>query len=103
MTDRIEIPFDSIENAQQYIRLLTEAVAEAKRDIDNEINLATQRTVDSRVRALRVVDYNLEKLQRYLSASGRTLNDLRSLRRLIHEERSAVNSGELYKVTTSAS
>jgi hypothetical protein len=46
---------------------------------------------DRRVQALRVVQYNLEKLQRYLSASGRTLNDLRSLRRLLLEEKSAIS------------
>ena len=102
MKDRTETPFDSIENAQQYIRLLGEAVAEAKRDIDEEIVLATQRTAHSQVRALRVVDYNLEKLQRYLSVSGRTLNDLRSLRRLIHEERTATKEAERHQVAKTA-
>jgi hypothetical protein len=91
MSSRIERPFDSIENAQQYIRLLGETTAEAMGDIDDEIILATQRMSDRRVQALRVVQYNLEKLQRYLSASGRTLNDLRSLRRLLLEEKSAIS------------
>jgi hypothetical protein len=92
MSSRIERPFDSIENAQQYIRLLGETTAEAMGDIDDEIILATQRMSDRRVQALRVVQYNLEKLQRYLSASGRTLNDLRSLRRLLLEERPVTNA-----------
>jgi hypothetical protein len=91
MSSRIDRPFDSIENAQQYIRLLGETTAEAMGDIDDEIILATQRMSDRRVQALRVVQYNLEKLQRYLSASGRTLNDLRSLRRLLLEEKSAIS------------
>jgi hypothetical protein len=91
MSSRIERPFDSIENAQQYIRLLGETTAEAMGDIDDEIILATQQRSDRRVQALRVVQYNLEKLQRYLSASGRTLNDLRSLRRLLLEEKSAIS------------
>ncbi len=102
MSDRIETPFDSIENAHQYIRLLAEAVAEAKRDIDDEIILATQRTSHSRVRVLRVVEYNLEKLQRYLSVSVRTLNDLRSLRRLIHEERTATKGADHHQVAKTA-
>lgn len=102
MRDRIETPFDSIENAQQYIRLLAEAVADAKRDINDEISLANQRLSLRRVRALRVVEYNLEKLQRYLSVSGRTLNDLRSLRRLIHEERTATEGAEHQRVTRTA-
>ena len=66
MSRRVETPFDSIENSQQYIRLLAETVAEAKRDIDGEIVLSTLRMSERRVQALRVVEYNLEKLQRYL-------------------------------------
>jgi hypothetical protein len=92
MSRRIERPFDSIENAQQYIRLLGETIAEAMGDIDDEIILATQQMSDRRVETLRVVQYNLEKLQRSLSASGRTLNDLRSLRRLLLEERPVTNA-----------
>jgi hypothetical protein len=92
MSSRIDRPFDSIENAQQYIRLLGETTAEAMGDIDDEIILATQRMSDRRVQDLRVVQYNLEKLQRYLSASGRTLNDLRSFRRLLLEERPVTNA-----------
>jgi hypothetical protein len=91
MSRRVETPFDSIENSQQYIRLLAETVAEAKRDIDGEIARSTFRMSERRVQALRVVQYNLEKLQRYLSSSRRTLNDLRSLRRLLHGERPATN------------
>lgn len=92
MSSLIERPFDSIENAQQYIRLLGETITEAIGDIDDEITLATQRMSDRRVQDLRVVQYNLEKLQRYLSASGRTLNDLRSFRRLLLEERPVTNA-----------
>jgi len=54
------------------------------------------------VGVLRVVDYNLEKLQRHLSVSGRTLNDLRSLRRLIHEERTATKGAERHQVAKTA-
>ena len=94
MNHRIETPFESIENAQQYIRLLAEAVQEAKRDVDDEISLATLQMSHRRVEALCVVEYNLEKLRRYLSASGRTLSDLRSLRRLLHDERTATKRSE---------
>jgi hypothetical protein len=87
MRKRIEIPFDSIENAQKYVRLLAETVAEARREIDHDMALAVELKSKRRVEALRIVAYNLEKLQRYLSGSGRTLNDLRSLRRLLCEER----------------
>jgi hypothetical protein len=63
MSSLIERPFDSIEDAQQYIRLLGETIAEAIGDIDDEITLATQRMSDRRVQDLRVVQYNLEKLK----------------------------------------
>ena len=92
MNHRIESPFQSIENAQHYIRLLIETVKEAKRDIDDEISLATLQMSQRRVEALCVVEYNLEKLQRHLSASGRTLSDLRSLRRLLHDERTGAKA-----------
>lgn len=91
MSHRIETPFDSIENAQQYIRLLAEAVAEAKGDIEEQILAATNQMSHRRIQALRMVDYNLEKLKKYLAGSSRTLNDLRSLRRILLEERAAKN------------
>ena len=91
MKNQIETPFDSLENAQQYIKLLAEAVAEATHDIGDEITLATSQVAPRRVQALRIVEYNLEKLQRYLLLSGRTLNDLRSLRRLLEGRPAADN------------
>lgn len=99
MRHRIETPFDSIENAQQYIKLLGEAVAQAQGDIDKEIVLATDRMSYRRLEALRMVEYNLDKLKRYLTGSGRALNDLRSLRRLLHEERPATTGTVSHKVT----
>jgi hypothetical protein len=40
------------------------------------------------LQALRLVQYKLEKLEQYLRSSSRSLNDLRTLRRLLLEERS---------------
>src|SRR5438105_3180097 len=100
MSRRVEIPFDSIENAQQYIRLLAETVIEAEHDIENEIKLANDQMSHRRLQALRMVEYNLEKLQRYLSVAGRTLNDLRSLRRLLLEERPATNEKKRPQLVT---
>lgn len=89
MNRRVETPFDSIENAQQYIKLLVETVAEAKRDIDDQVTAATDQMSHRRLQALRMVQFNLEKLERHLTLSGRTLNDLRTLRRLLLDERQA--------------
>jgi hypothetical protein len=92
MSRQVETPFDSIENAQQYIKLLVETVAEAKRDIDDQMTEATNQMSDRRVQALRMVEFKLEKLQRHLTLSSRTLNDLRTLRRLLLEERQAAKA-----------
>jgi hypothetical protein len=82
-----ETPFDSIENAQDYIHLLSEAVAEAKQDIHQDIVIAKDAKLERRLQALQLVEFKLEKLNTYLKSSSRTLNDLRTLRRLLLEER----------------
>lgn len=89
MSRQVETPFDSIENAQQYIKLLVETVAEAKREIDDQVTVAADQMSHRRLQALRMVQLNLEKLERHLTLSSRTLNDLRTLRRLLLEERQA--------------
>jgi hypothetical protein len=85
---RPETPFDSLENAHEYVRLLAEAIAEARGDIESDIAKAVESKSERRLQALRLVQYKLEKLEQYLQSSSRTLNDLRSLRRLLLEERS---------------
>ena len=83
----METPFDSVESAQEYLRLLAEAVAEAKRDVEADLTSEANSKFPRRVEALRLVGYNLEKLGQHLKASHRMLNDLRTLRRLLLEER----------------
>ena len=87
MTKPAETPFDNIENAQKYIKLLIEAVTESAQDIDGEITLATESKLERRLEALRMVGFKLQKLDQHLHACSRTLNDLRTLRRLLLEER----------------
>ena len=90
MNKRIETPFESIENAQKYIKLLGETVTENVSDIDSEIIAATESGLDRRLQALRIVYYKLQKLEQQLHACSRSLNDLRSLRRLLLEEREII-------------
>src|SRR5579884_1898639 len=90
MSKRMEIPFESIENAHEYIRLLAETVSASMHDI---ATLGRDGMSDRRIEALRIVEYNLEKLQRHLRMSGRALNDLRTLRRLLFEERPLAKEG----------
>jgi formiminotetrahydrofolate cyclodeaminase len=84
-----ETPFDSVENAHEYVRLLLEAIADANQDIAADITAATAAGSERRLEALRLVQYKLEKLEQHLEASSRVLNDLRTLRRLLLDERVA--------------
>jgi hypothetical protein len=80
-------PFDTIEGAQEFVRLLSESLSEAKRDIENDIAAEGDSRVPRRLEALRLVQFKLEKLEQHIRASGRLLNDLRTLRRLLLQER----------------
>jgi hypothetical protein len=52
-------------------------------DLEREANLTSTRHRD----ALLIASYNLAKLEMHMKNSGRILNDLRSLRRLLYEQR----------------
>jgi len=84
----LQTPFDSVENAHQYLRLLVEAIAEAKCEIAADLDGATKAMSERRVEALQVVQFKLDKLEQHLNTSSRLLNDLRTLRRLLLDERS---------------
>ena len=87
MTDSLQTPFDSVENAHQYVRLLAEAIAEAKTEITTDLDVAARSSLERRVQALQIVQFKLDKLEKHLQTSSRLLNDLRTLRRLLLEER----------------
>jgi hypothetical protein len=82
-----ETPFDNIESAQEYVNLLLEAAHEAQDQIQTEILNAANPELARRKQALQLVHYKLEKLTSHIAASRRILNDLRTLRRLLLEER----------------
>jgi hypothetical protein len=85
-----ETPFDSIEGSHEYVALLAEAVDEARREVDAEIAIAVAEDAGRRREALQLVAYNLAKLDLHMKTSRRILNDLRSLRRLLLAERTAL-------------
>lgn len=87
MSYRSETPFDSIEGSHEYVKLLAEAIEETIRDVDADIALAVEEGADRRKEALQLVSYNLSKLSSHIKTSGRILNDLRTLRRLLLSER----------------
>jgi hypothetical protein len=82
-----ETPFDSIESSHQYVALLAQAIEEARQDVERDIAMAMADQADRRRQALQLVLYNLAKLESHMSASRRILNDLRTLRRLLLDER----------------
>jgi len=82
-----ETPFDNIESSHQYVSLLLEAIEEARREVNDEIALSDRDGGDRRKEALQIIAYNLAKLSVHMKTSGRILNDLRTLRRLLLAER----------------
>ena len=87
MSNYSETPFDNIENSHQYVALLADAIAEAQADVDSQIALAGAERAERRLEALQLVSYNLTRLNTHILTSRRILNDLRTLRRLLLEER----------------
>jgi len=84
-----ETPFDNIESAHEYVSLLLEALEEAQEHVEKEIQRPDGAGIPRRQEALQLVSYKLVRLSSHISASKRLLNDLRSLRRLLLEERMA--------------
>ena len=82
-----ELPFDTVEGAHEYVRLLAEAINEAEVSVQEDIATAREQGASRRVDALQIVAFKLEKLRAHVTSSRRILNDLRSLRRLLLSER----------------
>jgi hypothetical protein len=82
-------PFDSIESAHEFVALLAETVREAKCDVEADVQRESASESPRRLDALRTTLYSMEKLELHMNKSRRILNDLRSLRRLLFDERSA--------------
>ena len=89
MSEESETPFDSIEGSYQYVDMLSEAIAEARRDVEEEVALAEKENADRRKQGLLLVSYNLAKLEGHMTTSRRLLNDLRTLRRVLMSERTS--------------
>ncbi len=87
MSYHSETPFDNIESSHEYVKLLSEAVEEALAEVEAEVTLAGTDGADRRKEALQLVLFKLGKLKGHMDSSRRILNDLRTLRRLLLEER----------------
>ncbi len=80
-------PFDTIESAQDFVRILADTITEARDEIMADLERDQQLPTSRRTRALQIAAYNLDRLEKQMIRSRRILNDLRSLRRLLFEER----------------
>jgi phospholipid N-methyltransferase len=92
MRYREETPFDNIESAQQFVELLREAIEESRRDVNADIALLEGNGSKRSKQALELVSANLAKLSQCMTTSRRILNHLRTLRRLLLEERQLDNT-----------
>ena len=92
MSYRPETPFDNIESAEQFVKLLIEAIDQSKRDVDADIARSDGSRPGRNKKALQLVSTNLAKLNHHMANSCRILNHLKTLRRLLLEERQLGNT-----------
>jgi len=85
MKRRVEDQFETLESAHDFVALLAETVTEAKHQLEGDLERDSM--ASRRQDALRIAVYNLAKLELHVNRSRRILNDLRTLRRLLFEER----------------
>jgi len=83
--------FESLESAHDFVALLAETVAGAKRELEADIQ--RESLPSRRLDALRIALYNVSRLENHVTRTSRILNDLRSLRRLLFEERREASHG----------
>jgi len=78
-----ETPFENVEAAHEYVRLLVEAVRQARAEVVQDLEEAKSVHEARREEALRLVAWKLERLEGQLESSRHLLNDLRRMRRLL--------------------
>ena len=88
MSHRSETPFDNIESSHEYVSMLEEAIDVALAEAEADLALADADRADRRQEAIQLVLFKMTKLKGHMTSSRRILNDLRTLRRLLLEERS---------------
>ncbi len=84
---RADTPFDHIESSLEFVALLGEAIRDTVVEIEADVAAAETQGASRRVEALQLVHFKLTKLDGHVGSSHRILNDLRTLRRLLLEER----------------
>jgi len=91
---RMEVQFENLESAHEFVALLAETVADAKRELESDVQRESASNVSRRLDALRIALYSLGKLELHVNRTSRLLNDLRTLRRLLFEERGRAGTAQ---------
>ena len=87
MNQAFESPFASIEDAHEYLTLLAQTIFETRLEIEEDVQRESDGNHARRADALKLAVYTLARLEFHMHRSRRLLNDLRTLRRLLFEER----------------
>jgi len=85
-------PFDSIESANEYLKILADTALETMVELRRDKEAALREGADRRAQAIELAIYKLKQLSCYTFKSRRMLNDLRIIRRLILNERLSVEN-----------
>jgi len=85
--DEIEQPFDSIESAHDFMNVLAETILDAMKDLNRDQELAVRDGQQRRADAIELAMFKLKALSCHVHKSRIALNDLRTIRRLILNER----------------
>jgi len=79
--------FDSIESAQDFMKVLADTILDSMKDLSADQQEAVQVGEPRRSQAIELAIFKLKTLNRYIYKSRIVLNDLRTVRRLILNER----------------
>ena len=97
-----DAPFNTIENAQEFLALLGTTIDQALSEVHEELTACASLQQQRRMDAWRVVLYTTTKLSSHVAASRRLLNDLRTLRNLLHRNAGASARGEATAISQDA-
>jgi hypothetical protein len=86
-SDQLDQPFDTIESAIDLMNVLAQTVLEAMNGVHQDKAAAADTGEIRRAQALDLALFKLKTLNCYIFKSRRTLNDLRTIRRLLMNER----------------
>ena len=79
--------FDSIESAQDFMKVLADTILDAVKELNADQQAAAQQGEPRRAQAIELAIFKLKTLNTHILKSRILLNDLRTVRRLILNER----------------